>query len=164
MIDYDAPNGLTITTDSSNPSVFDAGSVEVLPCDPNTDTGCTGTNDGSGYKVSFTGTALSAGATTITLTVTGNNGGATAYVSFTLRWAMPPDSYPPTIEALPNRALRLNSSVNGTVTYSTMFVIGDVRDDGMVARPKTWAASMRVISLSPPATRRSFQIVPTIFP
>ena len=132
LIDFDAPNGVMINKNSSNSSVLPATNVKVAACDPIIDTGCTGRNDNpsTGYKVFFNSAALNPGATTITLTVTGKNGGATAYTSFTLRWATS-GSYPPTTEALPNRALRLNSSVNGTVTYSTMFVIGDVADDGM---------------------------------
>src|SRR6266481_4606970 len=61
MIDYDAPNGLTITKNSSNSSVFSAMNVKVTACDPIMDPGCTGTNDGTGYKVSFNGAALNPG-------------------------------------------------------------------------------------------------------
>ncbi len=128
LIDYDAPNGVSFMRLSSNPAVFSMLKVNVGLCVVGVDTACTGVQDGTYYKVSFTGPALMPGATTITLTANGKNGGASGYVSFTLRWVTV-GSNPPTIEALPNQALQLPST-NGTVTYSTMFVIGDVKEDG----------------------------------
>ncbi|MBA3831393.1 MAG: hypothetical protein H0X34_05805 [Chthoniobacterales bacterium] len=126
--DFDG-NGVSFTRSSTNGSVFNAMNVRIMPCDPILDPNCTGVQDQTGYKVSFTGPALSQGATTITLSATGKNGGATAYSSFTLRWASA-GLYPPTIEALPNQTIRLSSPSNGTATYSTMFVIGDLQNDG----------------------------------
>ncbi len=123
--DFDG-NDVSFTINSSNSAVFNKNNVMVGLCDPMIDPTCTGLQDMTGYKVFFMGPALSAGATTITVIAKGKNGGATAYTSFTLRWA-PAAFNPPTVEALPNAVLQLKP--DGTAKYSTMFVIGDlVRD------------------------------------
>ncbi len=129
IIDPDGTTSFTFPKQSTNSMWYSAQNVAVSACDQaDFDAGCA--DDLTGYKVTFSNTPATPGYAAIRLGAQDTGSPAlTSYTSFTLRVDAMGTINPPSIGALPNRVLQLQTS--GVATYTTHFVIGDLDTNGM---------------------------------